>query len=247
MRNNNNKSSDVFYLTNCIYEQHHVPHLATSNNEKRADRYRRLNCDSNGSIVIEEPILQSGDLRSHMKNNSDFLYNDLANRRVNNSNKYNHVYVNGSLIDTKILKPSMSNVYDMKIKRKAAQYFIGNVNENRNDNSKGKLSIQPTNVSYFYGLETEDVYDWLRQFKNYQVLYEGLNEYNIHLYASSYLKGDAGKFYDAVEVEPVDFTSFRKLMIDRYGKYKLDRPTMLSNFLNCKHGAKQSLKEYGRK
>ena len=82
-----------------------------------------------------------------------------------------------------------------KNKKKSYNINMANVRE---------FGIQSNNISCFWGQNSEDVTDWLRQFKNFKKLY-GLGKEKLHLYASSYLRGEAGKYYDSGENPPKNF------------------------------------------
>jgi hypothetical protein len=48
------------------------------------------------------------------------------------------------------------------------------------------------NIYTFSGKKNENIEDWLRQFNCFTKLYEGFNEENVQILASSYLRDDAG-------------------------------------------------------
>jgi hypothetical protein len=99
-------------------------------------------------------------------------------------------------------------------------------------------------VFTFSGNKGENVEDCLRQFKCFSKLYEGFNEDNVHILAAAYLREDAGKWYDDLQVEPKNFMEFKELIRNRYAYVPKDRPTLLRNVLNRFQGDKESLCDF---
>ncbi|MGL5709105.1 MAG: hypothetical protein ACRDDF_12715, partial [Aeromonas sp.] len=138
-------------------------------------------------------------------------------------------------------KNSREDIMKQNTQRKAFRKIeICNINENRNGKN---ISCNDT-PTIFRAANKEDIYDWLRQFKYYTKLYDGFTENNLQFYAASYLRGDAAKFYDALEIEPRNYKEFYEIMINRYGNEITDRHTILKNFLAKTQDDNQSMKEY---
>jgi hypothetical protein len=91
---------------------------------------------------------------------------------------------------------------------------------------------QPRAICNFSGSKTESISDWLRQFKSFTKLYRMYNENNLQLFASSFLTGEAGKFYDNLLKEPETWTEFQDVMNKRYAKTTYDSTTLLKKVLN---------------
>jgi hypothetical protein len=112
-----------------------------------------------------------------------------------------------------------------------------------NMTSVKEVIMQPTNITFFSGTSSEDVSDWLRQFRNFEELY-GLSQEKLHLYASTFLRGEAGKYYDSIENPQKNFDEFRRLLLERYGIPEPDRTGRLKNFLNRIMNNNEGLRDY---
>lgn len=75
-------------------------------------------------------------------------------------------------------------------------------------------------------------------------MYEGYNDNNIHILASSYLREEAGRFYDGLTNEPNTFTEFKEIMIKKYRYMPKDRPTLLRNVLNRVQEEQENLSDF---
>ncbi|KAM0675475.1 hypothetical protein GVAV_000838 [Gurleya vavrai] len=83
------------------------------------------------------------------------------------------------------------------------QYKIFMTQTIGNSDSQHKKIVPSTNNIYRYSGEAdESLADWLRQFKDYEKLYEGFNSDNLHLYAIQYCIGEAGLYIDDLIQQP---------------------------------------------
>lgn len=107
-----------------------------------------------------------------------------------------------------------------------------------------KLSWLNSTPTRFGGKRDEILADWLRQFANYERLYEGFDKSNLHLFAIQFLYGEAGNYYDEITYKPDTWSDFCNILEKRYGKKKLDKAGLNRKFVNKRQETKQSLKDY---
>ncbi|KAM0673686.1 hypothetical protein GVAV_002774 [Gurleya vavrai] len=107
-----------------------------------------------------------------------------------------------------------------------------------------KINNNMLNIYRYSGAKNESLVDWLRQFKNFTRLYDGFTEHNLHFYASSYLIGDAGRFYDDITPEPKIWSEFVKHMEARFGEPVLDKPGLYRKILGRFQKEEENTKEF---
>ncbi|KAM0685174.1 hypothetical protein COBT_003617, partial [Conglomerata obtusa] len=95
-----------------------------------------------------------------------------------------------------------------------------------------KFSNNTINIYRYSGSKDESLKDWLRQFRHFMRLYEGYTEHNLQYYASSYLVGDAGRYYDDITPEPKKWSEFVCCMEARFGEPVLDKPGLYRKILS---------------
>ncbi|KAM0684984.1 hypothetical protein COBT_003807 [Conglomerata obtusa] len=114
-----------------------------------------------------------------------------------------------------------------------------------NDNGKSRSCTNNFgNLLRFSGNKDENVNDFLRQFRIFLSTSGDFDEYNLQHLASTYLIGDAGEFYDELYPEPKCWDDFKRVMIERYGKKKMDRAAITKNFLTKKQKEGENLQTY---
>ncbi|KAM0676863.1 DNA damage-inducible protein 1 [Binucleata daphniae] len=106
---------------------------------------------------------------------------------------------------------------------------------------------QTPNIKTYSGDTSEDLKLWLRQFKFFPILYKGITQQNLHIYAASHLQGTAATYYDNLELEPRDFAEFSKLMEKRFTFKQMNKTTLYHTVLTQKQNINETTKAFCEK
>ncbi|KAM0673332.1 hypothetical protein GVAV_003301 [Gurleya vavrai] len=116
----------------------------------------------------------------------------------------------------------------------------------RKENSSSNINSM-TQVLRFSGKTNENIDDWLRQF-NYLFTYgeTDIMDEKIHHFASSFLIGKAGKYYDELKPQPKNWLEFINALIGRYQVKKVDKSSVFLEILTKKQQRKEKTKDFIR-
>ena len=133
------------------------------------------------------------------------MLSDQSTKTINKLSSLNDCIFNNMATSTVGQNTSKKSTADSAY---ISKNYICNVTPNSTNNNNAIDFPIHNNIACFGGERIKSISQWLRQFKNFSRLYKGFTHSNVHLFASSFLRGDAAKFYDELDREPVDYEEF---------------------------------------
>ncbi|KAM0674868.1 hypothetical protein GVAV_001687 [Gurleya vavrai] len=155
----------------------------------------------------------------------------------------------------KTFSKNSKNLYEKEKRNFENDYlYSSNLNDDktykifmiRKENSCSNINSM-TQVLRFSGETNENIDDWLRQF-NYLFTYgeTDIMDEKIHHFASSFLIGKAGKYYDELKPQPKNWLEFINALKGRYQVKKVDKSSVFLEILTKKQQRKEKTKDFIR-
>ncbi|KAM0679077.1 hypothetical protein BDAP_000457 [Binucleata daphniae] len=113
-------------------------------------------------------------------------------------------------------------------------------------NEKTQTLLSPVHAHHktFGGLPGESLENWLRQFKYFLDCAHKYDTENLHSYASTLLIDDAGKFYDNLPTQPLNWNEFVKILMQKYNTQNVNIPELHYKITNTKQGNSEPTLRY---
>ncbi|KAM0686543.1 hypothetical protein COBT_002232, partial [Conglomerata obtusa] len=135
------------------------------------------------------------------------------------------------------------------------QFYSSNPIENEKtykiytiQHNKGNININTTShIPRFSGESDESIENWLRQFNYLFIIGEySITDGKIHHFASSFLIGKAGKFYDELKPQPKNWLEFINALKIRYQTKQTDKSSIFLQILTKKQQNNEKTKKFIR-